>query len=44
MEALMLVVQLVVLIPGRQKGTRWGMASVANTMLGLHLERFTRPK
>lgn len=37
-EALMLVV-----IPGRQNGTRWGMVSVANILLGLHLERFTRP-
>lgn len=38
-EALMLVV-----IPGRQNGTRWGMVSVANILLGLHLGRFTRPR
>lgn len=37
-EALMLVVT-----PGRQNGTRWGMVSVANILLGLHLGRFTRP-
>lgn len=33
---------VVLLIPGRQNGTRWGMVSVAHALLGLHLERFTR--